>query len=149
MSSSNLSIVVYGLGEDPHHRSHWAFAIHKPTEDIGNIFHVTPLYLEKLIYRFETQKSVLIRGKGSEGSFPFARLSPEQVPRASRIIGEEPAPGNGVERCQDWVLRTVISLEAEEVVPAGTSERIGGLVGQSADYVAGVSGDEWIASGDA
>jgi hypothetical protein len=144
MSYLDLSIVVYGPGEDPQHRSHWAFAIHKPDAIIGHVLHVSLLNLERLIYQFEIRKGVMVRSISSEGSFSVARLTPGQAGQASNIISEEPAPRDGVERCQDWVLRAVISLEAEEIVPAGTSERIGNLVGQSANNVAGVVGDKWI-----
>jgi hypothetical protein len=63
------------------------------------------------------------------------------------LVVDHPAR-DGVERCQDWVLRTVISLEAEEIIPAGTSEQIGSLVGQSANRVAGVVGDKCIQATD-
>lgn len=146
MSRYTLSIVVYGPGEDSRHRSHWAFAIHAQDGNSGHILHVSLLNLERLIYQFEIRKDVTIRSRSSEGSFPVARLTQEQVRQASKIISEEPAPRDGTERCQDWVLRAVISLEAEELVPAGTSERLERLVGQPASIVAQAVGDRWVTS---
>ena len=143
MLSHNLSIVVDGPGTDANHRSHWTFAIHRNNSDIGIVMQVQVIDLSKLIYQFDERRGVEIRSRGSEGSFRLASLTQEQVRQAAKIIREEPPPRDGVERCQDWVLRAVISLEAEEVVPPGTSADIETLVGKAAAIVAEQVGDRW------
>jgi hypothetical protein len=47
-------------------------------------------------------------------------------------------------RCQDWVFNTLISLEAEELVPSGMSEFWKGMVGKPARVVAQACGTKWI-----
>ena len=144
MASYVLSIVVYGPGTDANHRSHWAFAIHQSTAESGVLLHVQLIDLNKLIYQYDERKGVDIRSKSSEGSFAVASLTQEQVGQAVKIIREESAPRDGVERCQDWVLRTIIALEAEEIVPSGTSAWIDTLVGQAAAAVAQAVGERWV-----
>lgn len=142
--SYNLSVVVYGPGDDPNHRSHWTFALHAPNSSIGNLLHVTVLDLDKLIYGFDKRKGVEVQSKSSEGYFTIASLSPEQYRRADEIISQEPAPNNGKDRCQDWVQNCIIALEVEEIVPPGTSEWLGVLVGQPAATVASKTGARWV-----
>ena len=144
MSSHSLSIVVDGPGIDADHRSHWAFAIHHDNTEYGTVMQVQVIDLSRLIYQFDERKGVEIRSKGSEGSFTVASLTQEQARQAAKIIREEPAPRDGVERCQDWVLRTIISLEAEEVVPPGTSADLERLIGKTATTVAEQVGVRWI-----
>ena len=144
MASYSLSIIVDGPGTDANHRSHWTFAIHHNAAETGIIMQVQVIDLDKLIYQFDERRGVDIRSKGSEGSFSVASLTNEQMQQAVRIIREEPAPRDGVERCQDWVLRTVISLEAEEVVPPGASAEIETLIGRTATAVAQQVGERWI-----
>lgn len=102
--------------------------------------------LSKLIYQFDERTGVDIRSKGSEGSFAVASLTHEQMQQAVRIIREEPAPRDGVERCQDWVLRTIISLEAEELLAPGASAEIESLIGKPATTVAQQVSERWIAT---
>ena len=144
MASHSLSIVVDGPGTDANHRSHWAFAIHHSAADTGTLMQVQVIDLAKLIYQFDERTGVDIRSKGSEGSFAVASLTQEQVRQAGKIIREEPAPNDGVERCQDWVLKTIISLEADELVSPGTSLEIEVLVGKPANAVAQQVTDRWI-----
>ena len=144
MASYSLSIIVDGPGTDANHRSHWTFAIHHNAAETGIIMQVQVIDLGKLIYQFDERRGVDIRSKGSEGSFSVASLTNEQMQQAVRIIREEPAPRDGVERCQDWVLRTVITLEAEEVVPPGASAEIETLIGRTATAVAQQVGERWI-----
>jgi hypothetical protein len=144
MSSHSLSIVVDGPGTDANHRSHWSFAIHHDNADNGIVMQVQVIDLSKLIYQFDERSGVEFLSKGSEGSFKVASLTQEQVRKAVKIIREEPAPKDGVERCQDWVLRTIISLEAEEIVPPGASAGIEGLVGETAAAVAQQVDERWI-----
>jgi hypothetical protein len=144
MSSHSLSIVVDGPGTDADHRSHWTFAIHSGNTDIGTVMQVQVIDMSKLIYQFDERRGVDIRSRGSEGSFKVASLTQEQAQQAAKIIRDEPPPRDGVERCQDWVLRAIISLEAEEVVPPGTSADIEMLVGKAATAVAEQVGDRWI-----
>lgn len=144
MASHLLSIVVHGPGTDANHRSHWAFAIHKSNEESGILQQVQVIDLSKLIYQYDERRGVDIRSKGTEGSFAVAALTPEQVRQALKVIREEPAPRDGIERCQDWVLRAIISLEAEEIIPSGTSAWIETLVGQPATTVAQAAGSRWV-----
>lgn len=144
MASYSLSIVVDGPGTDANHRSHWTFAIHHNATETGIIMQVQVIDLSKLIYQFDERRDVAIRSKGSEGSFTVASLTHEQMRQAVKIIREEPAPRDGAERCQDWVLRTVISLEAEEVVPPGASAEIEKLIGKTAATVARQVGSRWV-----
>ncbi|KAM0721993.1 hypothetical protein Q7P37_002919 [Cladosporium fusiforme] len=144
MASHILSIVVQGPGTNSDHRSHWSFIIHQPTADCGILLDVQIIDLNKLIYQHDERSGVDIRSKGSEGSFAVATLAQEQKRQALKVIREEPAPKDGVEKCQDWTLRAIISLEAEELVPSGTSAWIETLVGQPATDVARAVGDKWV-----
>lgn len=143
MPSHILSIVVYGLGTDPNHRSHWAFAIHLDGADYGVLLQVSLLDLQTLVYQFDLRKDILVRSRDSEGSFVVAQLPNEQVRKAAEVISNEAPPRDGVERCQDWVLRALISLEAEEIVPGGTAEAVSRLVGQPAAAVAQAVHPRW------
>lgn len=143
---SILCIIVNGPGIDPQNRSHWAFGLHKLGQTTGQILDVSILDLERLIFQFELRKDVDIFTRDSEGCFEIAHLSSEQARQAVKIISEEPAPKDGVERCQDWVLRAVISLEAEEIVAAGTALWVSGLVGKAAGEVARAAGEKWISA---
>lgn len=143
MATYVLSIVVDGPGTDPNHRSHWALAVHQANAVSGMILQVSVLDLERLIYQFDRQNNAILRNRGSEGSFAVASLAPGDVRRAVDIINQEAAPSDGVERCQDWVLRVVIALEAEEIIHLGTSDWISGLVGQSAAEVERAVGLRW------
>ena len=103
MSDYILSIVVYGPGTDTNHRSHWAFAIHRTSAESGVLLHVQLIDLARLIYQYDERSGVAIRSRSSEGSFAVAYLTKDQVGQAVKIIREEQAPKDGVEKCQDWV----------------------------------------------
>lgn len=143
MPCHRLSIAVDGPGTDANHRSHWIFAIHHDNADVGTVMQVQVIDLSKLIYQFDERSGVHIRSRGSEGSFMVASFTQEQARQAAKLIRDEPPPRDGVERCQDWVLRAIISLEAEEVVPPGTSTGIEMLIGKAATAVAEQVGDRW------
>ncbi|EME88845.1 uncharacterized protein MYCFIDRAFT_126477, partial [Pseudocercospora fijiensis CIRAD86] len=128
----------------PNHRSHWALAVHKENEQRGTMLHVSVIDLPRLVYQYDLRRDVVLRSASSEGPFTVAALAQGSVDRAVQLISEEPAPRDGVERCQDWVLRAMITLEAEEIVPAGTSHWVSGLVGQPANSVARAVGERWI-----
>lgn len=130
MSTYSLSIAVDGPVADANHRSRWAFAIHHNTADTSTLMQVQTINLEKLIYRFDERRAVNIRSKGSEGSFQVASLTQVQVRQVVDIIRDEPAPEDGTERCQDWVLRASISLKAGEILPSGASAEIETLMGR-------------------
>lgn len=144
MTLHDLSIVIFGPGIDARNRSHWAFAIHERGSNIGTILQVLVIDLNRLIYQFDERSGVDVRSESSEGSFSVAALEKEQIRQAIKIIREEPAPRDSVERCQDWVLRTTISLEAEEIVPPGTSSWIQSLIGQASATVAQITASRWI-----
>lgn len=101
MPNYALSIVVYGPGIDPNHRSYWAFAIHEIGAGSGALLHVSLLDLQRLIYQFDSRRDVVIRSRSSEGSFVVGSLKQEHVRQAIEIISREPAPRNRVERYQD------------------------------------------------
>jgi hypothetical protein len=48
-----LSIEVFGTGEDPNHRSHWGFVIHRPSLLFGDLLHVKAIDLDRLWYEFD------------------------------------------------------------------------------------------------
>ena len=146
MAPYSLSIIVDGPGTDAKHRSHWTFAIHHNAAETGIIMQVQVIDLDKLVYQFDERRGVEIRSKGSEGSFAVASLTHEQMQQAVRIIRKEPAPRDGLERCQDWVLRTIISLEAEELLAPGASAEIESLIGKPATTVAQQVSERWIAT---
>jgi hypothetical protein len=73
MSSHSLSILVDGPGTDATHRSHWTFAIHNNTTDVGTAIRVQAIDLSKLIYQFDERRGVDIRNKGSEGRSKWHR----------------------------------------------------------------------------
>lgn len=140
----NLSIIVEGPGLDSQNRSHWALALHTPNSPLCTLLQVLVIDLNKLIYSFDKRSGADIQSKSSEGYFTIASLPPESYARAVHIISSEPAPNNGRDRCQDWVLNCVMALEIEEIIEAGTSEWLGGLVGQSAATVEGKAGARWV-----
>lgn len=146
MSDHHLSIVIEGKGLYDETRSHWAFAIHPENENIGTILQVLVIDKERLLYQFDLRKGVDVRSLGSEGSFTLAKLKYEQVSQVRDIISSEPAPRNGTDRCQDWVLGAVIALEEAELVPEGSCDAIANLVGKSAVDVARTVGDRWTAT---
>jgi hypothetical protein len=43
-----LSIEIFGAGEDAQHRSHWGFVIHKPSDLVGDLLYVKVIDLERL-----------------------------------------------------------------------------------------------------
>lgn len=147
--TKSLSLLVTGPGLSPEHRSHWSLALHAPNANIGRVYQVSLISLSNLLYIFDVRDGVDIRPVGSEGSFELASgLDWEAVRRIEEVIRGEKAPGDGVERCQDWVLRVVNGLEVEELVSEGTAELVGGCVGKSAREVREVVGGRWVGSED-
>ena len=145
MTTKSLSLLITGPGLSPQHRSHWSLALHSPASTIGRIYQVSVISLSHLLYIFDVRDGVDIRPQGSEGSFELASgLDWEKARRVEEVIREEEAPRDGRERCQDWVLRAIISLESEEIVPPGTSADIELLIGKAATAVAEQVGDRWI-----
>lgn len=121
MSTTAVSIVVYDPGTDANHRSHWDVALHRPHLQTGTILHFWPIDLSRLIYQLEIQSNTALGSQNPESFFTVANIAPEDTKRVVETISQEPAPSDGVERCQDWVLRAVIALEAEEIVLPETS----------------------------
>ena len=143
MSDYTLAIVVDGPGTDPNHRSHWAFVTQKVGAQVGLLQQVLVIDLPRLIYQYDERKDVDVHSKGCEGSFEVASLSRQEAEKAAEVLRKESAPADGIERCQDWVLRAVISLEADELVEPGTSAEIAGLVGLPAAAVVRALGRRW------
>ncbi|OCL15195.1 hypothetical protein AOQ84DRAFT_329797 [Glonium stellatum] len=143
MSYHELSIVVDGRGDDPNHRSHWSFLLSTPGARFGNLFHVQVIDPDHLIYQFERQSDHLIQSHG-EGRLLVARIGAWRYRQAEDIISREPAPRNGKDGCQEWILSCVISLEVEEIVPEGTAAWIEPLVGLPSTQLAERVGKRWI-----
>lgn len=142
----HLAISVYGPGTDPNHRSHWGFLIYKPEENVGDLLHTPVVDLARLWYQFEERSGVPVMSKQSAGRFKIATITENQRQAAKLIIKAEPPPRDGKRKCQDWVLDTVVTLEVEELVEAGTAERIGSFVGKPAAEIAEMVGEDWIAA---
>jgi hypothetical protein len=142
--SYELSIVVYGPGTDPQHRSHWGLMINRVGEEYGDLLHTQVINLERLWYQFEERSGAPVVSRQSEGRYKIAVLTEEKRRKAKDVIGKEPAPRDGKKRCQDWVLDVVIALEVEEIVDPGLSNTVGELVGKPAKDVAAAVGEAWI-----
>jgi len=140
-----LSIEVFGTGEDPNHRSHWGFMIHQPPNTTGDLLHVRLIDLDRLWYEFESRFSTNIVDMQALGLCRLAELTPQQRRQVTDVIKSESAPRDGRRRCQDWVFSTLLSLEVEELIPTGTSEFWKGMVGRTAREVEGCVGDRWTA----
>ncbi|KAJ5099776.1 hypothetical protein N7532_006777 [Penicillium argentinense] len=138
-----LSIEVFGKGDEPSARSHWGFMIHQPPGTTGDLLHVRLIDLDRLWYEFESRSSTNIVDMAALGLCRLAVLSPPQRRRAMEVIRSEPPPRDGARKCQDWVFTTLISLEVDELVPAGTSQFWKGMVGRPAMEVKGSIGDAW------
>ncbi|EUC39847.1 hypothetical protein COCMIDRAFT_41726 [Bipolaris oryzae ATCC 44560] len=136
MSYYTLSIGIYRYREDPNHRSHWGFLIFRQGNEVGNLLHVQLMSFEGLIYQFETRSGRVLLGY----------IEPTKYNQVVDIISKEPAPRNNKDRCQDWTLDCVIALEAEELLPAGTSGWIEGIVGKPSKDVAAAVGGRWTAA---
>lgn len=102
--------------------------------------------LATLKYKFERENSSPLHTRSSEGYFHVATFSAAVKQRVMSVIENEPAPSDGKGRCQDWIVEALISLEAEELVPSGTSEWIQGLVGRTALDVEKRVGEKWVRS---
>ncbi|CAI7675632.1 unnamed protein product [Penicillium pancosmium] len=117
-----LSIEVFGSGEDPNHRSHWGFMIHQPPNTTGDLLHVRLIDLYRFWYEFESRSNTDIVDMQALGLCRLAELTPQQRLQVIQVIKSEPAPRDGSRKCQDWVFSTLLSLEMEKLVPDGTSE---------------------------
>lgn len=142
MSDYLLSIIVSGRGDDPNHRSHWAFAIHRPDQPLCTLYQVN-LIGEGLIYQFEERGGEPLLSRSSEGHFLVGPIKSSNYVKTKEIISKEPAPRNGRDRCQDWVMNCIIVLETEELVEDGTSELISRLIGKNVDQLKGIVQDRW------
>ncbi|PWY92371.1 hypothetical protein BO70DRAFT_357489 [Aspergillus heteromorphus CBS 117.55] len=145
--SHQLSIEVFGTGEDPNHRSHWGFMIHRPPNRTGDLLHVRLLDLDRLWYQFEARLGTDLLTMQAVGICKIAELSAQQRHQAIEVIKNEPAPRDGRRKCQDWVFSTLIALEVEELVPPGTSEFWKSMVGRPARGVARAVGTNWTSFG--
>lgn len=143
MSTFQISIVVYGEGTDPHNRSHWSIIFHEPDAERGDVLQVFPVDQHRLWYQFDRRDDTVILDSTAEGYFQVATIFALQRAQAMEIVSKEPAPRNGRDRCQDWVLSCVIAMEAEDLVPGGTSQLVSDLVGRPAVEVATALGSRW------
>ncbi|PLN79451.1 hypothetical protein BDW42DRAFT_195167 [Aspergillus taichungensis] len=139
-----LSIEIFGLGEDPRHRSHWGFVINRPSQLVGDLLHVKLLDLDRLWYEFEPRMSTPLVTMQAVGKVKLGELTELQRQEAIRVISSERAPRDGKKKCQDWVFDTLLSLEVNELVPPGTCQFWKGMVGKPARSVRGAVGDKWM-----
>jgi hypothetical protein len=138
-----LSIEVFGLGEDPNHRCHWGFMIHQAPQAFGDLLHVRVIDLDRLWYQFEYRSGAQLGTMQAVGKCKITNLTPQQRQKAIEVIKAEKAPTDGKRRCQDWVFDTLLSLEAEELVPSGTSALWQRMVGKPASEVQLAVGAAW------
>jgi hypothetical protein len=138
-----LSIEIFGAGEDPQHRSHWAFVIHEPSANFGDLLHVKVIDLDRLWYQFESRTGTRLRTMQAVGEVKLAVLSEQQRQHVIQVITSSPAPRDGKKRCQDWVYDTLLSLEVEELVPSGTCHFWNEMVGKSARAVKAATAVNW------
>ncbi|KAJ8111989.1 hypothetical protein OPT61_g5540 [Boeremia exigua] len=138
--SSMQPCLLDGPGEDPNNRSHWGFLIHSQGQKVGNLLHVQLISLTGLVYQFEVKSGHPLESETCEGQLLLNYIEASKYHQVVSTISQQPAPRNNKDRCQDWTLECVIALEAEELVPAGTSTLVGGLIGKSAQAVATAAG---------
>jgi hypothetical protein len=143
--SYELSIIVEGRGLDPNNRSHWAFMISRQGDSFGDRLNVVLLDRTNLRYIREVRSAVLMKSPQTEGRCILAVWNSQQRQKGVEVIQKEPAPHDGKRRCQDWTLEVLIGLEAEELIPAGTSATWGELVGKPVADVAAALGQSWEA----
>ncbi|KAF2489716.1 hypothetical protein BU16DRAFT_597206 [Lophium mytilinum] len=144
MPPYTLSLHISGPGLTPHARSHWSFLLSTPPHHLGTLLNVVVLDLDTLTYQFESRTGEPLTTLSSEGRVVLCTTPTSQYQQVVDVIGREPAPRNGVDRCQDWTLSALISLEAEELVPAGTAALVSEMVGETAVSVAEKAGERWI-----
>lgn len=102
---------------------------------------------DRLWYQFDARADEEIKNSLCDGYFTIAELTVSQYQEAYRLISAEAPPRNGTDRCQEWCVNCMISLETEEIIPSGKSEFVEGLVGLSAKGVAErVGRDGWISA---
>ncbi|KAL4887122.1 hypothetical protein BJY04DRAFT_177358 [Aspergillus karnatakaensis] len=138
-----LLIEVCGPGLSPKSRSHWGFTIREPGASFGDLLHVQVIDLERLWYQFDAREGIDLATMQAEGMAKVIDLTAEQRRQVVSIIRAEPAPRDGMRRCQEWMVDTLVSLEVEELVPDGTAEFWSGLVGKRADEVRRAAGANW------
>ncbi|KAF2130397.1 hypothetical protein P153DRAFT_365994 [Dothidotthia symphoricarpi CBS 119687] len=143
MASYALSIAVFGDGEDPNHRSHWGFLTFMPGSSVGNLLQVQLLSLRGLVYQYEYLTGQPLDSQSCEGRVLLGYIDTSKYHQVVKIISEEPAPRNNRDRCQDWILECVIGLEAEELLPPGTSDWIQDIIGKPSKDVATAVGARW------
>ncbi|KAJ5781723.1 uncharacterized protein N7518_010206 [Penicillium psychrosexuale] len=139
-----LSIEISGAGEDPQHRSHWGFTMHKPSSPIGDLFHVEVIDIDRLWFQFESRMGTGLRTMDAIGEVKLGELSEQQRQQAIQVIKSSPAPRDGKKRCQDWVYDTLLSLDIEELVPSGTCHFWKGMVGKPARAIQATAGVNWM-----
>jgi hypothetical protein len=139
-----LSIVVHGPGTDPDNRSHWTLAFHRPPSDLATVLQVLVVDLASLTYIFDARTGEVLLPPSAEGRVEIGVLDMAGYAAARRVVESVDAPGNGKDRCQDWVLDCVVALEVDGLVGEGVSEWVGKLVGRSAVEVEREAGKRWV-----
>ncbi|KAF2809214.1 uncharacterized protein BDZ99DRAFT_389948 [Mytilinidion resinicola] len=142
-----LSVLVEGPGLTPTARSHWSFLLSTPPHHLGLLLNVVVLDHATLTYGFEARSGHPVTTTSSEGRVVIADIPANRYREVVEVVSREAAPRDGVDRCQDWILSALISLEAEELVPAGTAALVSEMVGETAASVAARPGERWIPSG--
>lgn len=141
----HLCIQVFGLGEVPNHRSHWAFLLYTPPDDFGDIHQVLCIDPQTLWYLHDRREAITINTPPAVGMCSIAILDAKGRSDAIRMIQNEPAPRDGKRRCQDWTIDVLISLEVEEIIEPGTAAKWGRRVGMTARELAQDCGEGWVA----
>lgn len=106
--------------------------------------HVDLLDRGKLWYQLDRRNGVSVLSASAEGYFTIISMNASQYSQVYSVISREDPPRDGVSRCQDWVFEAVLSLEAEDLVPDGTSAWIESLVGKSSSELALTLRDRWV-----
>lgn len=138
-----LFIEVFGNGDDPNHRSHWGFLVARQGDDFGDLYHVLLIDQSKLWYQLDVRRGTTIKTRQAEGVCKIPLQDGALLSKTIKIIESEPAPQDGKRKCQDWTVDVLISLEAEEIVEAGTAEKWGNRVGMNAKDLAKDCGGDW------
>ena len=136
----DLAVSVYGKGILA--PSHWSIAIYQPGHVYGDLFQVKLLDPTTGRFLHDHRSAALFVSQSSEGRCTVAMLTNEQRVRVIDVLQSEPAPvGRG--NCQDWCVNALIALEAEELVPPGTSSLWSSLVGKPALDLEVAVGQAW------
>lgn len=136
-----LSVVIFGAGVFD--RAHWGFVIHRPPNRFGDLLHVRVIDIPSNRFIFENRTGQSLDSQNAWGLCKIAFLDSVERFRATSILTCEKPPIGGTKDCQDWLVDAMISLETEELVPAGTAETWASRVGRPTVEVRSDAGADW------